>query len=85
MIVAKYKVKSTLSFFSAGQLLRSGWHLRCHRRPVGGATWPSRLADALDVPIGEQNELLLIGGFAPRHSERDFDDEQLLSVMAMSA
>ena len=41
-----------------------------------------RLADALDVPIGEQNELLLVGGFAPKHPERDFDDEQLSSVMA---
>ncbi|MDR2997446.1 MAG: helix-turn-helix transcriptional regulator [Microbacterium sp.] len=41
-----------------------------------------RLADALDVPMDEQNRLLLLGGFAPRHPASDLDHENLSSVMA---
>src|SRR5699024_10116337 len=41
-----------------------------------------RLADALDIPMSEQNQLLLAGGFAPQHPERALDDEQISSVMA---
>lgn len=41
-----------------------------------------RLADVLDVPMAEQNRLLLAAGFAPRHPQRGLDDEDLSSVMA---
>lgn len=41
-----------------------------------------RLADVLEVPMSEQNRLLLLGGFAPTHPERDLEDQDLSSVMA---
>lgn len=41
-----------------------------------------RLAEVLEVPMAEQNRLLLAGGFAPRHPQRGLDDEHLASVMA---
>ncbi|WP_235738864.1 helix-turn-helix domain-containing protein [Nocardioides alcanivorans] len=41
-----------------------------------------RLADVLEVPMAEQNKLLLAAGFAPRHPHRGLDDEHLSSVMA---
>lgn len=40
-----------------------------------------RLADALQVPMSEQNQLLLAGGFAPRHPQRDLADEDISAVM----
>ena len=41
-----------------------------------------RLADVLEVPMSEQNRLLLAAGFAPRHPERGLDDADLSSVLA---
>jgi len=41
-----------------------------------------RLAEVLRVPLGEQNRLLLAGGFAPRYPHRAADDEALAPVMA---
>src|SRR5262245_25623421 len=35
------------------------------------------LADRLDVPLRERNELLLAAGYAPRYQERPLDDPQL--------
>lgn len=40
-----------------------------------------RLASVLDVPMNEQNGLLLAGGFAPLHPERSLEDEDLSVVM----
>lgn len=39
-----------------------------------------RLAERLDVPLREQNELLLAAGFAPRHPARDLDDPALREI-----
>ncbi len=39
-----------------------------------------RLAGHLDVPLRERNRLLLAGGFAPAHSERDLDEPDLAAV-----
>jgi transcriptional regulator with XRE-family HTH domain len=41
-----------------------------------------RLAEVMQVPVGEQNRLLLAGGFAPRYPHRGIDDEALAPVMA---
>lgn len=41
-----------------------------------------RLADVLEMPMREQNRLLLAAGFAPRHPQRALDDADLSSVMA---
>ena len=41
-----------------------------------------RLADVMQVPMAEQNRLLLAGGFAPRYPHRSTDDEALAPVMA---
>ncbi|MFF2452573.1 helix-turn-helix domain-containing protein [Isoptericola sp. NPDC058082] len=41
-----------------------------------------RLAEVMRVPLGEQNRLLLAGGFAPRYAHRATDDEALAPVMA---
>jgi transcriptional regulator with XRE-family HTH domain len=41
-----------------------------------------RLAEVMKVPMGEQNRLLLAGGFAPRYPQRATDDEVLAPVMA---
>lgn len=40
-----------------------------------------RLADALEVPMSDQNQLLLAGGFAPQHPQRDLADEDISTVM----
>ncbi|MFF7073750.1 helix-turn-helix domain-containing protein [Streptomyces pseudovenezuelae] len=36
-----------------------------------------RLADQLDVPLRDRNQLLLAAGFAPRYAERPLDDDAL--------
>ena len=36
-----------------------------------------RLADVLEVPLREQNEMLLAAGYAPEFSERSLDDRAL--------
>ncbi|MFF7047819.1 helix-turn-helix domain-containing protein [Streptomyces griseorubiginosus] len=36
-----------------------------------------RLADQLDVPLRDRNQLLLAAGFAPRYAERSLDDDAL--------
>lgn len=41
-----------------------------------------RLAEGLDVPMAEQNRLLLAGGYAPRYSQTPADDRTLAPVMA---
>lgn len=41
-----------------------------------------RLAEVMEVPMAEQNRLLLAGGFAPRHPQRSTDDDALAEVMA---
>ena len=41
-----------------------------------------RLAEVMQVPMAEQNRLLLAGGFAPRYPHRATDDEALAPVMA---
>lgn len=41
-----------------------------------------RLAEVLEVPMREQNRLLLAAGFAPLHPQRPLDDADLSSVMA---
>ncbi|MDJ0028445.1 helix-turn-helix transcriptional regulator [Gordonia alkanivorans] len=41
-----------------------------------------RLAEVMRVPMGEQNRLLLAGGYAPRYPHRATDDEALAPVMA---
>ena len=38
------------------------------------------LADRLEVPLRERNELLLAAGFAPQYAARDFDDPALREV-----
>jgi transcriptional regulator with XRE-family HTH domain len=38
------------------------------------------LAEQLDVPLRERNELLMAAGFAPRYSARNFDDPALREV-----
>lgn len=40
------------------------------------------VADHLDVPLRERNTLLLAAGYAPRYSERSFDDPSMASVRA---
>jgi transcriptional regulator with XRE-family HTH domain len=39
-----------------------------------------RLAEHLDVPLREQNRLLLAGGFAPAHPERSLDEPSMAAV-----
>ena len=39
-----------------------------------------RLADHLEVPLREQNRLLLAGGFAPAHPERSLDEPTMSAV-----
>ncbi|MER7557520.1 helix-turn-helix transcriptional regulator [Nocardioides sp. NPDC126508] len=41
-----------------------------------------RLAEVAEVPMAEQNRLLLAGGFAPRYPHRATDDQVLAPVMA---
>jgi transcriptional regulator with XRE-family HTH domain len=50
-----------------------------------GRTSPSRemvlhLAEELDVPLRERNQLLLAAGFAPSYSERQLDDPTLVAA-----
>lgn len=40
-----------------------------------------RLAEVLEVPMGEQNNLLMAGGFAPLHPAHSIDDPELSAVM----
>ncbi|TCP50937.1 transcriptional regulator with XRE-family HTH domain [Tamaricihabitans halophyticus] len=62
----------------------SARHLSCletgRSRPT--AEMILRLAEHLDVPLGDRNQLLLAGGFAPRYSARTIDDDTLAPVMA---
>ena len=39
-----------------------------------------RLAEALDVPLREQNHLLLAAGLAPEYAERSLDDPDMAAV-----
>jgi transcriptional regulator with XRE-family HTH domain len=39
-----------------------------------------RLAEHLDVPLRERNELLLAAGYAPAYPESDLDEEQMAQV-----
>jgi len=39
-----------------------------------------RLADQLDVPLRERNQLLLAGGYAPVYGQRDLDEPQMGAV-----
>ena len=36
-----------------------------------------RLAEALEVPLRERNEMLLAAGYAPAYRETNFDDPEL--------
>jgi transcriptional regulator with XRE-family HTH domain len=40
------------------------------------------LADQLEVPLRERNELLLAAGYAPRYADRGFDDPALAEIRA---
>lgn len=39
-----------------------------------------RLADVLDIPLREQNQLLLAAGLAPEYSERSLDDPDMAAI-----
>jgi transcriptional regulator with XRE-family HTH domain len=41
-----------------------------------------RLAEHLDVPLRERNELLLAAGYAPAYPESDMDEERMAAVRA---
>ncbi len=41
-----------------------------------------RLAEHLEIPLGDRNTLLLMGGYAPRYSTRSLVDETMAPVMA---
>jgi transcriptional regulator with XRE-family HTH domain len=52
-----------------------------------GRSFPSRemvlrLAASLDVPLREQNQLLIAAGFAPVYAERSLDDPEMAAVRA---
>jgi transcriptional regulator with XRE-family HTH domain len=49
-------------------------------RSAPGRSLIIRLAESLEVPIRERNELLLAAGFAPAYPQRDLDDPQLAAV-----
>ncbi|GAA3397027.1 helix-turn-helix domain-containing protein [Cryptosporangium minutisporangium] len=49
-------------------------------RSVPGRSMIIRLAESLEVPIRERNELLLAGGYAPAYPRTDLDDPQLAPV-----
>ncbi|MEV4510965.1 helix-turn-helix transcriptional regulator [Dactylosporangium sp. NPDC049525] len=51
-------------------------------RSAPGRSMIIRLAESLEVPIRERNELLLAAGFAPAYPQRDLDDPQLAPVRA---
>jgi transcriptional regulator with XRE-family HTH domain len=52
-----------------------------------GRATPSRVtllavAEALDVPLGERNQLLLAAGYAPLYSEATWNETEMRSIMA---
>jgi transcriptional regulator with XRE-family HTH domain len=49
-------------------------------RSLPGRGMIVRLAEALEVPLRERNELLLAAGYAPAYTERKLDDPQLHPV-----
>lgn len=49
-------------------------------RSTPGRAMIIRLAESLEVPIRERNELLLAAGFAPAYPQRELDDPQLAPV-----
>lgn len=49
-------------------------------RSVPSRAMVLRLADALDVPLREQNQLLLAAGLAPVYAERALDDPDMSAV-----
>jgi transcriptional regulator with XRE-family HTH domain len=49
-------------------------------RSTPGRAMIIRLAESLEVPIRERNELLLAAGFAPAYPQSDLDDPQLAPV-----
>jgi transcriptional regulator with XRE-family HTH domain len=51
-------------------------------RSVPGRSMIIRLAESLEVPIRERNELLLAAGFAPAYPHSDLDDPRLAPVRA---
>jgi transcriptional regulator with XRE-family HTH domain len=51
-------------------------------RSVPSRSMVLRLAAALDVPLREQNQLLLAAGLAPVYSERALDDPDMAAVRA---
>lgn len=67
----------------AGRAEVSTRHLSCvetgRSRPTSSMI--VRLAEVLEVPMAEQNALLLAGGFAPRYPQRPADGPELAPVM----
>ncbi|HZA09233.1 helix-turn-helix transcriptional regulator [Mycobacterium sp.] len=51
-------------------------------RSVPSRTMVLRLADALDVPLRERNQLLIAAGLAPVYAERALDDPDMAAVRA---
>lgn len=51
-------------------------------RSTPGRAMIIRLAESLEVPIRDRNELLLAAGFAPAYPQRNLDDPQLAPVRA---
>lgn len=51
-------------------------------RSTPGRSMIIRLAESLEVPIRERNELLLAAGFAPAYPQHELDDPQLAPVRA---
>jgi transcriptional regulator with XRE-family HTH domain len=51
-------------------------------RSTPGRSLILRLAESLEVPLRERNELLLAAGFAPAYPHSDLDDPQLAPVRA---
>jgi transcriptional regulator with XRE-family HTH domain len=51
-------------------------------RSAPGRSMIIRLAESLEVPIRERNELLLAAGFAPAYPHSDLDDPRLAPVRA---
>ena len=44
-----------------------------------------RLAEVLDVPLREQNQLLMAAGLAPVYGERSLDDPDMAAVRTASS
>jgi transcriptional regulator with XRE-family HTH domain len=51
-------------------------------RSAPGRAMIIRLAESLEIPIRERNDLLLAAGFAPAYPQTDLDDPQLQPVRA---